>query len=435
MSRTLAEKTPPPLRVMFVHTYLPVGGAETLLVNLIRRLDRTRFQPELCCLKGKGPLGEVLAEEIPVFSGLLQDKYDLRVLPKLTWLLHRRKIDAVVTVGAGDRMFWGRLAACFARVPVVLTALHSTGWPDCVNRLNRMLTPITDGFIAVAEEHGRYLQEQEGFPARKIFVVPNGVDVQRFSPQSPSAQLRSEIGIPEAAPVAGIVAALRPEKNHHLFLRVARRVQQQVPDAHFIVVGDGPLREELERQSLELGMQKCVHWVGTRSDIPDLLALMNVVVLTSQMEANPVTILEAFGMEKPFVAPDVGSIREMVIDKVTGILTPPGDEQSLAGGVSRLMLDPLYAQQLGKAGRARVLERGSLESMVQGYESLIEGIMCRKRGRPIARMPKVLDSEIAEPTNSAELTRPAKRHPRRILAESLHPSLDNMMLGPEMEWF
>ncbi len=385
MSRNHSTQPPRPLRVMFVHTYLPVGGAETLLVNLIRRLDREFFEPELCCLKGLGPLGEVLANEIPVHSGLLRHKYDLRVFPRLVSLLRKRKIDAVVTVGAGDRMFWGRLAAYTARVPVVLTALHSTGWPDCINRLNRMLTPITDGFIAVADEHGRYLEEQEGFPAKKIFVVPNGIDVHRFAPQVPSVTLREEIGIPPSAPVAGIVAALRPEKNHHLFLRVARRVQQTVPDAHFIVVGDGPLREELERQAEKLELQSSVHWLGTRSDIPDLLALMDTVVLTSQMEANPVSILEALSMEKPFVAPDVGSIGEMIINGKTGVLTPPGDEQQLAAGISQLLRDPQLAQRMGQAGRARVLQRGSLESMVEGYQALLEEILHRKRGRTVTR--------------------------------------------------
>ena len=135
-----------PLRVMFLITSMPVGGAETLLVNLIRRLDRERFAPELACLKQLGPLGEELAGEIPAHHGLLNRKYDLRILPRLTKLLARRKIDAVVTVGAGDKMFWGRLAAWRAGAPVVLSALHSTGWPDGIGRLNRLLTPITDGF-------------------------------------------------------------------------------------------------------------------------------------------------------------------------------------------------------------------------------------------------------------------------------------------------
>src|SRR5687767_11502577 len=100
-----------PLRVLFVITSMPVGGAETLLVNLIRRLDRARFEPELCCLKEPGPLGEELAGEIPTHCGFIGHKYDFLVLRRLTRLLRERKIDAVVTVGAGDKMFWGRLAA------------------------------------------------------------------------------------------------------------------------------------------------------------------------------------------------------------------------------------------------------------------------------------------------------------------------------------
>ena len=136
-----------PLRVMFVITSMPVGGAETLLVELIRRLDRGRFSPELCCLKCFDPLGKLLAEEIPAFTGLLAHKYDFAVLWRLVRLMRRRRIDAVVTVGAGDKMFWGRLAAWLVGVPVICSALHSAGLPDHVELPNRLLAPMTDAFI------------------------------------------------------------------------------------------------------------------------------------------------------------------------------------------------------------------------------------------------------------------------------------------------
>ena len=146
-----------PLRVMFLLTSMPVGGAETLLVNLIRRLDRNRFSPQIVCLKEPGPLGEEMAAEITVHHGMLASKYDLRILYRLPRLMRREQIDAVVTVGAGDKMFWGRVAARQAGVPVVLSALHSTGWPDCIGRMNRWLTRWTDAFIAVAPSHGKFL--------------------------------------------------------------------------------------------------------------------------------------------------------------------------------------------------------------------------------------------------------------------------------------
>ncbi len=376
-----------PLRVMFALTSMPVGGAETLLVNLIRRLDRNHFLPELCCLKELGPLGEELSAEVPTFSNLIHRKTDLGVVGRLARLLRQRRIDALITVGAGDKMFWGRLAAWRAGLPVVASALHSTGWPDGVGRLNRMLTPITDAFIAVAQAHGEYLVEHERFPRSKVWVIPNGVDVDRFDTGSERAAARAELGIAPATPVAGIVAALRPEKNHELLLRAAAQVRRQVPSAEFLIVGDGPLRPGLEALAAELGLKQAVRFLGTRSDIPRLLAAMDAFVLTSKMEANPVSILEAMATSRPVVAPNVGSIAESVADGVTGYLTTEGSAEETAARLCQLFTDPELAHTMGRRGRQRVVQHWSLDVMVRGYERLIREIYVAKStpgksGRP-----------------------------------------------------
>jgi glycosyltransferase involved in cell wall biosynthesis len=368
-----------PLKAMFVITSMPVGGAETLLLNLIRRLDRERIQPELCCLKQLGPLGEELSREIPTHDHLIGGKYDVAVWRRLAKLFRARRIDAIVTVGAGDKMFWGRLAAWSARAPVVLSALHSTGWPDGVGRLNRWLTPITDGFIGVAKPHGEHLINNERFPAQKVFVIPNGVDVERFQPRAECrAALRKELGIAEESPLIGIVAALRHEKNHELFLRSAALVKQQRPDAQFVIVGDGPERPRIEGWIAELGLQRSVHLLGTRSDTPQILAAWDAFALTSHNEANPVSILEALACEVPVVATRVGSIPETVVPEETGYLATPGNAEEIAGHVLRLIADPKHAKQLGATGRRRVVERWSLAAMVRGYTELIEAIYERK---------------------------------------------------------
>ena len=368
-----------PLRVLFVQTSMPVGGAETLLVNLVRRMDRSRFKPEVVCLKEPGPLGEQLAAEgYLVHSGLLAGKYDLRVLPRLAWLMRRRQISAVVTVGAGDKMFWGRLAAKIAGVPVVASALHSTGWPDGVGRLNRMLTPMTDAFIAVAQPHGEFLVEHEHFPVERVRVIPNGVDTDRFIAAPDVLGLRGEIGADFSSPMVGILAALRPEKNHELFLRAAKRVFKEIPDARFVVIGDGPERQKLESFTAELGIASSVHFLGNRSDVPQVLASLNVLALTSHNEANPVSILEAMSCELPVVATDVGSVGESVIEGETGHLIPPGDETALVERLTGLMTDPDRAQAWGAAGRRRVIEQSSLDVMVKGYEQLITEIYEQK---------------------------------------------------------
>ncbi len=394
---------PRPLRVMFLLTSLPVGGAETLLAELVRRLDRRYFQPEICCLKERGPLGEILAAEIPLHDKLLSHKYDLRIWPRLVRLLRDRQIDAIVTVGAGDKMFWGRLAAKRVGVPVVLSALHSTGWPNGVGRLNRLLTPLTDGYIAVAESHGAYIQTHEGFPAEKVFVIPNGVDTNRFAPLPGTAAIRREIGIGVTDPVVSIVAALRPEKNHELFLEVTARVVGKISNAKFLVIGDGPRRLPLEQYAAAMGVSDSVRFLGTRSDIPQLLSTSNVFALTSHNEANPVSILEAMSVGKPIVATNVGSIQEAVSDGGTGFLVPPGDVVAFSHRVVELLADPLRAQAMGAAGRDVVKARWSVDAMVSRYERLMASIYLRKSDPAAPRWQPLDDRIEAEWIGSAML--------------------------------
>ncbi len=384
-----------PLRVMFLNTSMPVGGAETLQVNLIRQLDRQHFTPEFCCLKSFGPLGEMLAQEVPGRQGLLRSKWDLRVLPRLTQLFRDGRTDAVITVGAGDKMFWGRLAAWRAEVPVVLSALHSTGWPDGVGRLNRQLTPITDAFIGVAASHGAHLVDNEGFPPAKVRVIPNGVDVERFAAGDPSGSVRRQLGLSADVPLVGIVAALRPEKNHELFLRIAALVRRQIPAARFIIVGDGELRSSLEKLCGELGLRDAVHFLGNRPDVPQVLAALDLFMLTSRNEANPVSILEAFSAGKPVIAPRVGSLAESVADGFSGYLTTPGDAEEAASRVIELLQDRSRSRVMGQAGQQAVRENWSLENMVRGYERLISEIYERKCLRhPLPRRSDHVPAEL-----------------------------------------
>lgn len=364
-----------PLRVMFMLTSMPIGGAECLLRELIKRLPEGRFESSICCLKERGPLGEELSQSFPVYEKLISSKYDISVINRLSKLLTQQQIDAIVTVGAGDKMFWGRLAAKKAGVPVILSAIHSTGWPDGIGRLNRMLTPITDGFIAVAEAHRRHLVDVEGFPTSKVFLVPNGIDTNRFNANSVSRQrIREELGISADATVMGLVAALRPEKNHRLFLEVSKKVRDEVPNSRFVIVGDGPERGNIENWIRELGLGDSVIMTGSRKDIPELLTAFDVFALTSLMEASPVSILEALATKVPVVSVDVGSINESVVNDQTGFLAPPQDGEVLAARTIQLFKDSGLRVRLGEAGRERVCKIGSLDSMVQGYVGLIEKI-------------------------------------------------------------
>ncbi len=361
-----------PLRCMFILTSMPVGGAETLLVSLMRRMDPSLIIPEVVCLKHPGPLGEALRDEFQVHSHFIEHKYDVRVLWRLRRLMLARRTDAVITVGAGDKMFWGRLAAHFAGVPVIASALHSTGWPDGVGRLNRMLTPITDAFIGVAESHGEFLRNFEKFPASKVVVIRNGVDCDRFRPDHQARlSVRKELGLDVSTPLVGIVAALRPEKNHPLFIRMAAAVTRSYPTSHFVIVGDGPQRSLIESTARDLGISESVHLLGTRNDTPRLVAALDCFALCSLNEASPVSILESLACGVPVVSTDVGSIRESILEAKTGYLVASEDCESMVQAVSRILAGPSHGQAMGIAGRQHVVQTGSLNSMVNGYQDLV----------------------------------------------------------------
>ncbi len=400
-ARPPAERSPggrSPLRVAFVVTSLPVGGAEILLWNLVRGMDRQRFMPQVVCTKSGGALEASIAACVPVHTRFLAGKYDLRVVGRMTRLFRRERIDAVVTIGAGDKMFWGRLCARLAGVPVVCSALHSTGWPDSVGRLNRLLTPWTDAFIACARRHAAHLIRNEGFPGDRVFVVPNGVDTERFQPDATRrVWLRNQLGLSADVPLVGVVAALRPEKNLQQFIDAAARTLRAVPAVHFVIVGEGPHRPIIEQRAAELGITSRVHLLGRREDTAAIVAGLDVFCLTSRNEANPVSILEALACGVPAVSPDVGSVSETVLHARTGLLTEPLSGESTAGALIRLLDDPQWARQLGRQGRQHVLENFSLPVMVRGYESLLTLLYDRaavRRGDLPIEMPPAGSSPI-----------------------------------------
>jgi len=378
-SQARISKPTKPIRTAFLLTSMPVGGAETLLMNLVRGFDSAKIHPQLVCLKEPGLLGEEIAMEFPLAAHFISSKWDIRVVERLRRHFVREQIEAVVTVGAGDKMFWGRIAAKLARVPVICSALHSTGWPDGIGRANRLLTKVTDAFIAVAQSHGKFLVDFERFPESKVAVIPNGIDTNRFRPDLETrSRVRRELNLPATAPVIGIVAALRPEKNHEMFIEVAARVQRVVRDSQFLIIGEGPERSKIEAAIAKHSLQYQVQMLGNRSDTQRLLAAIDVFALTSHNEANPVSILEALSTEVPVVSTRVGSIAETVIDGETGYCVEPGDAQAMALRIQELILDSKKHATLGQQGRKRVQEHGSLRSMVSGYEELIARIYALK---------------------------------------------------------
>jgi len=373
-----------PLRVLFVVPRLGLGGAERHAATLITHLDRERFAPSLVCIGIPGALGEELAAAGVPVRALHRSRGRLPLaLLDLVRHLHRVRPDVVVLRGRNAEAL-GRLAAVLAGVPRAVVWVHNNhdlGRRTRLRRLaDRVLEPATSAYYGVAESQLRYITGGLGYPAEKVRIIHNGVDVGRFRVAERDPALAAELGIGPDEPVAGTVAVLRPEKDLATFLRAARLVLDREPRARFLVVGRGPLAGELRALADELGLAGRVVFTGARSDVPALLSLLDVFVLSSYTEAFPMAVLEAMAAGRPAVCTAVGGVAEAVDDGVTGYLVPPRDPAALAGRIADLLADPGRARSMGAAARARVEAEFTLERSVRRAAEALE----RTAGRAVA---------------------------------------------------
>lgn len=368
---------------MFVVTSLIIGGAERQLVQLLSRISRKDFEPLVVCLKEPGVLAaELIQRDIPVYSRLLRNKYDLRVIPRLLSIIRKEKIHILWARSLGDKLFWGRLAGKLAGVPVILGSIHFMGSKgqkkSIIGPLNKSLTPFTDRIIAVSENQKQYLIEEEGLPPGKIVVVFNGIDLEAFKPTRDPQEVKKQLDLPKDYALIGQTAKLRPEKGHRLLLQAAKGVVQQKQKVIFLLIGDGPERPALEDACRTLKLGSAIRFLGDRNDLPDLINILDMGTLSSPMETFPNALLEYMALAKPVIAPNIGGVPEIITDQAHGLLFSPGEAGSLEKSILELLADPEKAKQMGEAGAKRVGNLFSLEMNVKKIEQLFFTLLSEK---------------------------------------------------------
>lgn len=382
MSATVSDGR---LSVLYVIWSLQMGGAERVVADLARHLDRRLFRPLVCCLNFKGRLAEALeADGVPVFALDKRPKLDLRVLVRLVRLMRRERVDVVHT-HLWTSAFWGRLAGALARVPVVVITEHNLDtWRRAPHLLaDRLLGRVTDDWVFVSREVEAFYRARLALPAGRGHVVHNGVDVAPFTRRPDAAAVRARMGLPAAARVAGVVGRLEARKGHRFFLDAMRRVVDRAPGTIGLIVGEGREKEALLAQRDALGLGDAVRLVGYWPDLAEAFAALDVFVLPSLMEGHPLAILEAMAAGKPVVATDVGGNGEAVQPDVTGLLVPPADPAALADAILSLLAEPERSLALGEAGRRSLDRRFSLEAAVRANEHLYLQRYQERTGRRI----------------------------------------------------
>lgn len=374
-----------PLRVLFVVPDLRVGGAERHETTLLAGLDRDRFQPALICI---GAEGDAIGAEGEMFSSLTAAGVPARALHRtkrqaplslaqLVRAMRRMRPDVVVARSYNAEVL-GRIAAILCRVPRSVVWVHHSAEDrprGFVHRLSdRLLDPATDAYYGVADGQLPFLIDVVGLPPGKIRIVRNGADVSRFATAAASRDqaVAASLGIVPGQAVIGSVAMLRPEKDQATLLRAARLVVDRLPDTRILLVGDGPLRGQLERLAAALGIADNVVFAGVRDDVPQVLSVMDVFALTSTTESSPISVIEAMAAARPVVSTAVGGVSELLVDGISGHLVPAADPVALADRLVGLLLDRELAASMGAAGQRRVASRFSLVDSICAAQNMLE---------------------------------------------------------------
>ncbi len=359
-----------PLRLLHVLFTLQTGGAEYVALNLLERLDPRRYDRHVVSLTGDGDLAEAFRRQ-GVQVHLLQKRagLDPMLALRLLQLCRRLRPDIVHTHNVTPWLY-AALAAKWSGAALYHTE-HSNLFPHQrrLMRAERWLAGRTDVIISDSEKVKRQLVEGQGLPARKITTIVNGIDTERFSQPVDVAGLKLELGLNGSGPVIGAVGRLAAVKDHATLLEAFRRVANAMPRALLMIIGDGPLRAELESLAEQLGIAGRVKFLGRRADIPQLLRALDIFVLSSVSEGLPLSVPEAMAAGVPVVATDVGALREVVSDRVSGLLVPPKSPERLAEAILALLRDEPLRQAISRAARERVHAEFDVTRMVHAYEA------------------------------------------------------------------
>lgn len=364
------------LKVVHVVLTLDVGGLERIIVDLVRRGRALGQSVAVVCLERRG----VLAVEVEALGArvVCLDKE-----PGIHWAIRKRlrrvfdelRPDVIHTHQVGALFYAGPVARKLG-IPVVVHTEHGnhlrTNGSKFIRRqrkcwLSWWAARSTSRFFCVSSNIAEEMTTRRIVPPRKLAVLFNGIDTEPFLKPVDRAAVRESLGIPPEAPVLGTVGRLSEIKRQDLLIEGFAKLLRKRPDAHLVLVGDGPMRGELEALTEKLKLCDRVHFAGYQSAPERSLAAMDVFVLSSRMEGLPLSILEAWAAGRPVVASAVGGVKDLIEHGRTGLLFPSGDELQLVDRMNELLGDASYAKELGNAGRNEVLTRYDLGRMAGDY--------------------------------------------------------------------
>lgn len=384
-----------PIPILHPITRLIVGGAQENTMYTAALLDPQRWDVAVLCGPQTGAEGSLIEEvrargiQLTIEPNLVREVNpfkDFSAVWKLSHLMRRERYTIVHTHSSKAGVL-GRLAAKLAGVPVIVHTVHGWSFHDHMPTwrktlyvtLEKFAAALTDAIIVVAApDIDKGLREGIGH-REQYHIIRSAIPLDEFDPAHVDPQaVRRELGIPLDAPMLGNVGRFSPQKNPLDWVRVAARVARELPDGRFLLVGDGPLRPEVEAALAEAGIADRTILTGLRRDVPRLMAAMDVFLLTSLWEGLPRVIPQAMAMEMPVVANRADGTIEAIAHGETGYLCPPGDLKTMAGYCVELLQDPSRRKMMGQKGRIFATGEFDVQEMVNDIAALYEALLAQK---------------------------------------------------------
>ena len=368
--------------ILLVIDGLEFGGGERLFLQLASKL-RERYHFSVATDGGGKFAHELRNLDIEVFSLNMTRQLALKPFYQIRDIIRHKEVNLVHSQGARAD-FFGRLAGRRARVPHIVSTIQMPVEGFEVGFLRKMIYRFmdqlaeryVDRFIVVSESLRKTLTEGRGISDERVAKIYNGIELDQFHPDLKRSNLRKQWGISAEDPVIGAIGRLVWQKGFEYLIEAMPEILQDISQAKLLLVGEGPLRPELQSLARELNVYDRVIFAGFRSDIQDLLSMIDILAVPSLLEGFPMITLEAMAMAKPIVATQIEGIVEQISDSDEGILVPPKDTQALASAILRLIKDRELGNRLGAAARSKIERYFSIDKMVEEtemvYLSLLE---------------------------------------------------------------
>lgn len=374
-------------KVLYVIAQLGSGGTESQLLHLVRRIDRSRFEPEIATFTAGGTLSAAFAAECPVHTLPKRPIDEPKVMGSLCRLIRKLR-PSILHTCLFPANWRGCIAGRLSRVPVVIGSVRNVStWMGPSSRLvERSATWGADAVIVNAPAVGRYMVDVVRVRADRLRLIPNGVDTTTFRPRREGdIDVRSAIWGGERVEVIGSVMSLTGKKNPRMLVEAARRVVEVRPSARFVLAGEGPLRGSIEEWIASSDLHGKFRLLGFRDDTPDLIRSFDVLALTSDREGMPNIVLEAMATGIPVAGTAVGGTVDLVREEETGKLVPPGDASALADALLSILRDREAASRMGEAARRIVRADFAMERMVERTMGLYDELLSRGARESVAR--------------------------------------------------